>query len=69
MERKEEDVMGKKLLDVLPEMKDTQGYKDLLRAINGETIHNEIYYSPFQTGIMRTRWCLLKTMMIRYMQY
>jgi PAS domain S-box-containing protein len=46
MKRKEEEVMGKELLDVLPQMKDTQGYKDLLRAINGETIHNEIYYSP-----------------------
>ena len=46
MKTKEEEVMGKKLLDVLPQMKDTQGYKDLVRAINGETIHNEIYYSP-----------------------
>jgi PAS domain S-box-containing protein len=46
MKAKEEDVIGKKLLDVLPQMKDTQGHKDLLRAINGETIHNEIYYSP-----------------------
>ena len=46
MKAKEEEVMGKKLLDVLPLMKDTQGYRDLLRAINGETIHNEIYYSP-----------------------
>ena len=43
---KEEDVLGKKLLDVLPRLKNTQGYKDLVRAINGETIHNEIYYSP-----------------------
>jgi PAS domain S-box-containing protein len=46
MRAKEEDVLGKKLLDILPRMKDTQGYKDLIRAINGETIHNEIYYSP-----------------------
>jgi len=46
MKTKEEQVMGKKLLEVLPQMKDTQGHKDLLRAINGETIHNEIYYSP-----------------------
>ena len=46
MKAKEEDVLGKKLLDVIPQMKDTQGHKDLLRAINGETIHNEIYYSP-----------------------
>jgi len=46
MKTKEEQVMGKKLLEVLPQMKDTQGHKDLLRAIDGETIHNEIYYSP-----------------------
>ena len=45
-ESKRRRCIGKKLLDVLPQMKDTQGYKDLLRAINGETIHNEIYYSP-----------------------
>jgi len=45
MKAKEEDVMGKTLLEVLPKMKDTQGHKDLLRAINGEIIHNEIYYS------------------------
>jgi PAS domain S-box-containing protein len=46
MNTKEEDVLGKKLVDVIPQMKDTQGYKDLLRAIGGETIDNEIYYSP-----------------------
>ena len=45
MKLKEEEVLGKKLLEVLPAMKDTQGHKDLLRAISGETIHNEIYYS------------------------
>ncbi len=45
MKAKEEDVLGKKLLDVIPRMKDTQGHKDLLRAISGETIHNGIYYS------------------------
>ncbi len=46
MKAKEEDVVGKKLLDVFPQMKESQGHKDLMRAINGETIHNEIYYSP-----------------------
>src|SRR6185295_5744776 len=46
MKVKEGDALGKKLLDILPGMKDTQGYNDLQRAINGETIHNEIYYSP-----------------------
>ena len=42
----EKDVLGKQLLTVLPNIKDTQGHTDLLRAINGETIHNEIYHSP-----------------------
>ena len=46
MRVKEEDVLDKKLLDILPQMKDKQGYNDLIRAINGETIHNEIYHSP-----------------------
>jgi len=46
MRVKEEDVLGKKLLDIFPHMNDTQGYKDLMRAISGETIHNEVYYSP-----------------------
>ncbi len=46
MKVKEEDVLGKKLLDVIPQIKDMQGHKDLLRAIGGETIHNEIFYSP-----------------------
>jgi PAS domain S-box-containing protein len=46
MRAKEEGVLGKKLLDIFPHMKDTQGYKDLMRAISGETIHNEVYYSP-----------------------
>jgi PAS domain S-box-containing protein len=46
MKANEEDVLGKKLTELIPQMKDTQGYKDLLRAIGGETIHNEIYYSP-----------------------
>src|SRR5436190_2947043 len=45
MKAKEEDVVGKNLLDAFPQMKDSQGHKDLLRAINGEIIHNEIYYS------------------------
>ena len=46
MKVKEEDVLGKKLLDIFPHMKDSQGHKDLMRAISGETIHNEVYYSP-----------------------
>jgi hypothetical protein len=30
----------------MPQINNTQGYNDLQRAIRGETIHNEIYYSP-----------------------
>jgi PAS domain S-box-containing protein len=41
----EEGVIGKKLLDVVPQLKNTKGHKDLLRAISGEKIHNEIYHS------------------------
>jgi PAS domain S-box-containing protein len=44
--QKEEDILGKKIAEVVPQIKDTKGYKDLLRAINGEIIHNEIYHSP-----------------------
>jgi len=32
-------------LDVMPQMKDSKAHKDLLRAIAGETIHNDIYRS------------------------
>jgi PAS domain S-box-containing protein len=42
---KEEDVIGKKLLEVVPQMKGTKGHKDLLSAINGKTIHNKVFYS------------------------
>jgi PAS domain S-box-containing protein len=42
---KEKNVIGKKLLDVLPQMEGTKGHKDLLSAINGKTIHNKVYYS------------------------
>lgn len=43
--RKEEDLIGKKLLDVLPQMEGTKGHTDLVSAINGKTIHNKVYYS------------------------
>jgi PAS domain S-box len=69
MKVKEEDVMGKKLLDVVPQMKDTQGHKDLLRAIKEKLYTMRFIIPRFQTGIMRTRLCPLKTMMIRSMQY
>jgi len=42
----EEDVLGKKIIDILPQMIGTKGHTDLLKAIAGETIHNEIFHSP-----------------------
>lgn len=39
------DVIGKKLLEFLPQIEGTKGHLDLLKAIGGETIHNKIYYS------------------------
>ena len=44
--QKEEDILGKRITEIIPQIKDTKGHKDLLRAIKGETIHNEIYHSP-----------------------
>ena len=40
-----EEVIGKSLLEVFPQMEGSKGHKDLERAINGETIHNKVYYS------------------------
>jgi len=42
---REEDILGKKITELVPQMIDSKGHEDLLRAINGETIHNEIYHS------------------------
>jgi PAS domain S-box-containing protein len=42
---KAEDVIGKKLLELLPQMEGSKGHQDLLKAIDGETIHNKIYFS------------------------
>ncbi len=41
----QEDILGKKITEVIPQMIDSKGYEDLLRAINGENIHNNIYHS------------------------
>ena len=43
--RKEKDVIGKKLLEVLPQVEGTKGHKDLLNAMNGKTIHNKAFHS------------------------
>jgi PAS domain S-box-containing protein len=42
---KEEEVLGKRLLEILPSVENTKAHTDLLKAINGETIHNEVYQS------------------------
>ena len=42
---KREDVIGKIFTDVFPSAKGSAGEKDLLRALQGETIHNTIYHS------------------------
>lgn len=39
--RAPEDLMGKHLLEVHPEVEKTEGYEHLKRALNGETIHVE----------------------------
>ena len=46
MKVREDEVIGKKLLEILPGIKDTKGHTDLVKAIKGETIHNKIYHSP-----------------------
>jgi PAS domain S-box-containing protein len=45
LNKQENEVVGKRLLDILPQMKDSKGYDDLCRAIDGELVHNEIYQS------------------------
>lgn len=42
---REEDVIGKKLLEFLPSIENTKAHADLLKAIGGEKIHNEVYQS------------------------
>lgn len=42
---KKEEVIGKKYLDLFPDLKDSQSHKDLLRALGGELVHNECYKS------------------------
>ncbi len=42
---KKEDIIGKIYTDVFPFAKGGQGEKDLMRAFNGESVHNEVYFS------------------------
>ncbi|MDQ3141931.1 MAG: PAS domain S-box protein [Bacteroidota bacterium] len=44
--KRSDEVIGKKLLDVFPQMKDSKAHHDLLKAIDGKTIQNAGYYSP-----------------------
>lgn len=43
---KSEAVMGRTFTEVFPSGKGGQGEKDLVRAFQGETIHNAVYHSP-----------------------
>ncbi|MBD3581357.1 sensor histidine kinase [Flavobacterium selenitireducens] len=45
MYRITDDVIGKKVVDVFPKAKDSQGIAEVARALKGETIHNEMYFS------------------------
>jgi PAS domain S-box-containing protein len=40
------DVLGRTLLEIYPQLEGSQGYNDVLRALNGETVHNTKYHSP-----------------------
>ena len=42
---KKEDVLGKKYVEAFPGGKNSQGHLDLIRAMNGEIIHNPVYHS------------------------
>lgn len=41
----DDEVIGKNLLDIYPKAKGSKGYKDVLLALKGETIHNSVYKS------------------------
>ena len=41
-----QEIIGKNILELYPEMKHTGAYEDLKKAISGETIHNKMYHSP-----------------------
>jgi PAS domain S-box-containing protein len=43
---KREDVVGKIYWDVFPAARNGDGHKDLLRAFDGENVHNVMYKSP-----------------------
>jgi PAS domain S-box-containing protein len=41
-----EQLTGKELFEIYPNAKESKAYADLLRALGGETIRNEPFYSP-----------------------
>lgn len=43
--KKPDALIGRKLLEILPQWEGSKGHKDLLKALNGETVHNKVYYS------------------------
>ena len=42
---KEEEVIGKKLIEAFPQFSNSKNNDDLVKALDGETIHNDIYQS------------------------
>lgn len=45
--KRKEEVLGKPITEVYPASLGTQSYNDLQRALKGQVIHNDIYYTPF----------------------
>jgi PAS domain S-box-containing protein len=44
---KRENALGRTFAEVYPQAIGSQSHKDLLRALAGEAVHNEVYQSPF----------------------
>ena len=59
---KKEDVLGKIYLDVFPAAKNGSGHNDLLRAFEGETVHNTMYKSSVTGHIYENFLTPLKDM-------
>jgi PAS domain S-box-containing protein len=59
---KKEDVLGKIYLDVFPAAKNGSGHNDLVRAFEGETVHNAMYKSTVSGHIYENFLTPLKDM-------
>jgi PAS domain S-box-containing protein len=57
---KRTDIVGKHILEVFPEVENTSMYKDLKRALEGETIHNIKYKSPILNRYFENYYIPLK---------